>query len=772
MNWTGGRLQQSKRTGTALTAKQKSYFAKARARQQHGNATVSPLRLPVLGGSQPQIDRTSNIAQRKLEDYEGFVPTVRQLASMQRNGSRGSRSIGSPLQKITRRQKSSSSPNPRRQFNFTEHNSIRPSHASLSLRDRTGPEKVSGKRLYTARNSSNRTATNDMEAKRLNLLAKLSVKDRPLARPLRITFPSIEDKDRVGRRRKLEKDDLQRCVEPPLKRVKPTMMQSHLRKKRSSSDFDGFPLDDVSIRFGTSIHGSQRTTLPKLPTTQRSQYSGQTPVRQERVARELGSKKRLHRSSRDLDDSMLLDAESDMMEEDLLDWTYLNREHPPSQSSVAEKYQEDRYRSISHELLDDNTFSGHHRNDRVKKKARYIAQNEPEATALSCHGDDGSIRRRRPKVRMTAAANNPTFEPIQEPLHPSDSDGASSLLNCHIRHLESSIQVHTSSPQELAVDDDDEETWRAFLGSTESLTTSGNADTESQHFIEDAESENEFQEPGYEVGTDLAEDGTYLPGGLAPLQSTSEQVDPSLDVPVMLSDDSRESENKAMARKVAATFDTLTATTKNHITYKEDTISSPTKHPLPPLTDSDPRSPRPYYRPSRSSENEAWYRFGIPSTSSLPDEDLGPTLSSLNNEAPTSPTLSPRNTTSDFSSLLAEASSSSYLPRLCAPPPRQPELLTRDFTSSLPPLSSAIPSSDIAVADTTHGPPSSIVAVAGTAHHRSSSPIRIVFKKPVPFGEVSRAGKTVRLGRGRSTERRRRGNGIVDIEDEEDEIEE
>ena len=770
MNWTGGRLQQSKRTGTALTVKQKSYFAKARARQQHGNAAYSPLRLPLLDETQPQIDPASNIAQRKLEDYESFVPTVRQLASMKTNGRTGSRLIGSPSQKITRRARSSSSQNPRRYLDDTEHHSIHPPHYSLSLRDRADPDKVPRKRLSTEHNSSNRTATNDMEAKRLSLLAKLNVQDQPLARPLRITFPSIEEKDRVGRRRKLDRDDQQRYVEPPAKRIKPTMMQSHLRKMRSSSDFDGFPMDDVSIRFGTSIHGSQRTAMPKLPTTQRSQYSGQTPVRQKRVARELGSQERLRRSSGDLEDSMLLDAESDIMEEELPDRTYLNREHHPYTSSIAEKYRVDRYRSISNEPLDDNSLPVHHRSNQVMKNQGQNARDEPELrqeTLTGHHKGDRSIQRRSQTARMTASTDRPILESTPQPLDPSSSSIAPSLFNRYITQSERSIQVHANRPHELIVDDDDEEPWRTFLDPAESLRTSGCADTGSQQLVEDVRAENEFQEPDYEVGSDLPDRSTPLPGGLAPLQPTIEQVDPRLDVPMMLSDEPKESENKAMA-----SFSTVMATTKNPITSKEDTVSLPAKNPLPPSLDADPQSPRPYYKPPRSSENEAWYHFVFPSSSSPPNQDLGPTLSSLNNELPTStPTLSPRESTPEPSSLLAEASSSMYLLQLGVPPPRQPELPLGEFTSSLSPSSSAILSLEKAVAGTANEPSSSIVAVAGTVHHHHhpSSPVRIVFKRPVPFGEVRRGERTVRLGGGRSRERR---GGIEDAEDEEEEIDE
>jgi len=45
MNWTGGRLQQSRRAGTTITAQQRNYFARARAELLNGRKAPSPPRL-------------------------------------------------------------------------------------------------------------------------------------------------------------------------------------------------------------------------------------------------------------------------------------------------------------------------------------------------------------------------------------------------------------------------------------------------------------------------------------------------------------------------------------------------------------------------------------------------------------------------------------------------------------------------------------------------------------------------------------------------------
>ena len=94
MNWTGGRLQQSRRSRSATNTKQRAHFAKARARLQNGSIAPPPPRFAILqeyqpggraAGSEPSYNVASTLApssQRKLDEYPSIAPTVKKLASM------------------------------------------------------------------------------------------------------------------------------------------------------------------------------------------------------------------------------------------------------------------------------------------------------------------------------------------------------------------------------------------------------------------------------------------------------------------------------------------------------------------------------------------------------------------------------------------------------------------------------------------------------------------------------------------------------------------
>ena len=94
MNWTGGRLRQSRRPGTAITAKQRAYFARARARLLNGDRSASPPRFSLLNASDVEVPRTigrTNEAlrssqrpssQRRLHEFADLAPTVKHLASI------------------------------------------------------------------------------------------------------------------------------------------------------------------------------------------------------------------------------------------------------------------------------------------------------------------------------------------------------------------------------------------------------------------------------------------------------------------------------------------------------------------------------------------------------------------------------------------------------------------------------------------------------------------------------------------------------------------
>ena len=108
MNWTGGRLQQSRRSRSAVNAKQQAHFARARARLQNGHMAPPPPRLSILEEYQPEYrprlaERDDNItpspartSQMEPDDYNEFAHVVGKKPTMDshRNSIRQSPSPG------------------------------------------------------------------------------------------------------------------------------------------------------------------------------------------------------------------------------------------------------------------------------------------------------------------------------------------------------------------------------------------------------------------------------------------------------------------------------------------------------------------------------------------------------------------------------------------------------------------------------------------------------------------------------------------------------
>ncbi|MCJ1398104.1 hypothetical protein MMC11_001301 [Xylographa trunciseda] len=236
MNWTGGRLQQSRRSGSAANAKQRAHFAKARARLQSGYIVPPPPHFAILEEYQPGYRSSpgkshgnitsspARILQTKLDEYPNVAPTVRRLASM-----------NSHHDSVRR------SPDPGRQ-----------SHRPLS------------------RNSSVKTEIEYdeawLQAKRLELLRRPNWLAVPIAKPLKITFASFEERQMIGRRRKLDENTSKQNA----KRIRTgdhkddLVVSQRLRTDRRPLCQKDFHSDAVSVRIGTSIHGSQRTVRQPL----------------------------------------------------------------------------------------------------------------------------------------------------------------------------------------------------------------------------------------------------------------------------------------------------------------------------------------------------------------------------------------------------------------------------------------------------------------------------------------------------------------------------
>ena len=196
MNWTGGRLQQSKRPGGSLNAQQKAYFARARNRIQTNSSTL-PLQLSIFGDVEVQRRGGS---QARLPEKGERVGVWQQTP------------------------------------------------------DQDWRPPATTKRRFQGQE--------DIEARRKDLLNRSDWLDLAPVQQFTMNFPTDREQERVGRRRRLNTEDFVRREKQ--QREKTTVHHGKYRRhSKSTAYITSIPAQDdrVSIRFGTSIHGSQWTQL-------------------------------------------------------------------------------------------------------------------------------------------------------------------------------------------------------------------------------------------------------------------------------------------------------------------------------------------------------------------------------------------------------------------------------------------------------------------------------------------------------------------------------
>ena len=243
MNWTGGRLQRSKRAGTALSAKQKAHFAKARTNIQSGHENRSPVRFSILQdlvGDAPQT--------RRVDPHTDWKPRGA-------SNERGSYAI--------------SPQTPTHVSPSVTLLNLQPvvSLESLKKREKRSPS-VDFQRRANLKHSrhevpkSKDEVVEDLKTKRLELLQRNDWSRTPTPRPLKIEFLSTNIRHKIGRRRRLTQTDIDRRNQGAgvAKQREPWEVLMNPRKRVNHSDQD----DGISIRIGSSIHGTRDATITGL----------------------------------------------------------------------------------------------------------------------------------------------------------------------------------------------------------------------------------------------------------------------------------------------------------------------------------------------------------------------------------------------------------------------------------------------------------------------------------------------------------------------------
>ncbi|MCJ1224541.1 hypothetical protein MMC12_001186 [Toensbergia leucococca] len=295
MNWTGGRLQRSRNAGTALSAVQKKHFAKVRAKSNKRPCTLSDFQFSFAEdddegskltnskwmSGQRQDERT----QSKLEDFDNNAPLVKRLDSLRpRHGS--SNVTRRPLDKLGNQTLSRAVIQCSPSVRIKDSSSTPFSRSTKRARD-TEDLQCDNDRSRSERRS-HPASQQTLEEKRQALLQQKDWVGLGPTRPVKIVFPDTSDRDLIGKRHPVKKGHHVHGIRPTRKSFKLQSDEFDTPERRRLLSEGYLSENDISIRIGSIIHGSQRTHTDLAATPKASQYS-------------------------DKSDEMLLDAENGSM---------------------------------------------------------------------------------------------------------------------------------------------------------------------------------------------------------------------------------------------------------------------------------------------------------------------------------------------------------------------------------------------------------------------------------------------------------------------------
>ena len=253
MNWTGGSLVRSRSAKASLTAVQKKHFAKARAQQHSGKRTQPPSRTDDDLLWRPSHPSPSfNKRQRTLEEFRETEHLARRLESIRPRPSQFSQ---------LKRPRPAVNAGPR-------------SHISISSREpSSSPASARSERCASRQACGPEPEIDGIEAYKRRLLGMKDWIGIEHATPPKINFRAVEDRELIGKRRRLSQiPDFERRLPPP-QRVKRTdfFTQNH-QHPQPFQDF--LSQANISVRIGSAVDRSVRhPSLVHGAATQRSGIS-------------------------------------------------------------------------------------------------------------------------------------------------------------------------------------------------------------------------------------------------------------------------------------------------------------------------------------------------------------------------------------------------------------------------------------------------------------------------------------------------------------------
>ena len=277
MNWTGGALGRSRNARTSLTAIQKRHFAKVRARLEPKH--LSPRSKPTSDSLDRSLHR-SNLAarcqnqqeddrgcrsQRRLDDFEETKYIAKKLGSI-RPRQRDSHSNRTPIEDDD----GYCSQEPHLIFGSSPisiSSRTTSPHRSSSDLEQSSPPSPRPVRV----NSNNAPLLDPIEVQRRRLLEMSDWVGINPTKPPKIHFTNCEDRDQIGKRRRLSQVPQHgQCVSVKKRPRRTGYFERLLQPSRPPQDY--LSQGDVSVRIGSAVDKSMKEdrSMQGLSTRQRS----------------------------------------------------------------------------------------------------------------------------------------------------------------------------------------------------------------------------------------------------------------------------------------------------------------------------------------------------------------------------------------------------------------------------------------------------------------------------------------------------------------------
>ena len=269
MNWTGGALERSRNFNGTL-ALQKKHFAKARAKAEANRAIALDFPEWRQGKSnihlqaEENLDHSQRSSQRTLDEFRETKPVVERLRNIR------------PRHQSKKRQSTSADDDDDEGMNVR----IKREASPISISSRCSSSTTSSvenehapNRSYGQANVYHTLNSNSIEAQRLRLLNTNDWVGLNRTRPAKIIFTAAEDRDQIGKRRRIS----QVPHRPPVRQLKNLRRGSYFGKLRRSPPPSQEYLSqaDVSVRIGSAVDRSVRERVHGRASSREESCSGE-----------------------------------------------------------------------------------------------------------------------------------------------------------------------------------------------------------------------------------------------------------------------------------------------------------------------------------------------------------------------------------------------------------------------------------------------------------------------------------------------------------------